>query len=618
MSGPARLGAMRRTIPMAVWLIMVLAGLSLLAWRMAVQFPPDDMEVPEVQCTLDATGGAAAQEAALSPPYRLAIPETGQRFRLFCRFSLALASEQLQGNALYIPSFIDRLLVEVNGERVALTELHLMRNLHLETVPAFVPLPASVLRDGGNEFRLTLSASRGRHVRLDRIYFGEASALRPYFHTRWFITAILPTLVIGGQIAFGIIFFVLWAARPKDREFGWLAIALLLGVLRGSVLIPDFGLDLADRPMWNLAVLWEVTAVLMFCRAVADVKESRWSWGWALAPLLLSLFFFTGRPSDVREPFIIASVALVVAYLALCLWVLGRATARGNQSALIVLVGLAAVCLFVARDVAYILEPEPDGVFLTRAIYSGFLAAVAMLMTLRFMRAMRELDNTAVTLRERVAATQAELSKTYEELRQRRETEAVNRERVRIMRDLHDGLGGELATMLALADAPQPRQDEIALHARAALADMRLIISSLEDYGGDLTLALGSWRERAGPQLRAAGLSLVWEISDVPTLEWLGPAQTLDVLRIVQEATTNVIKHARASCVTISTLETEEGVCMMICDDGDGGVSQSTGDGIGNMRARAQRLNASLRIMPGPGGGTCVQLVLPRHGGSQG
>lgn len=605
---------MRRPIQMAAWLVLALAGLSLLAWRLAVQLPPENLEVQAVRCELFSSAGIlVANDAALAPPYRLERPESGLRYTLSCRFSLLLRADEIRGRVLYVPSFIDKLLVAVNGERVAQSELYLMRNLHLETTPAFVALPHDVLREGVNEFQVTVSASRGRHVRLDRIYVGEASALRPYFHARWFITAVLPTLVVGAQIAFSIIFFVLWAARPRDREFGWLAVALVLGVLRGSVLIPDFGLDLSGRPMWNIAVFWEVAAVLMFCRAVSGRRESRWSWCWAVWPLLLTLYFFFGKPAIIQEPFIMASVVMVTAYMALSLWVLGRAAIRGNQSALIVLLGMTMLSLFAGRDVAYILGPEPDGVFLTRAVYSGFLVAVATLMTLRFVRAMRELDNTAVTLRERVAQTQAELSKTYEELRMRRETEAVNRERVRIMRDLHDGLGGELASMLALADAPQPRQREIALHARAALADMRLIISSLEDYGGDLTLALGSWRERAGPQLRAAGLTLLWEIRDVPSLDWLGPAQTLDVLRIVQEATTNVIKHAQASRVTIATLATEQGVSLTICDDGQGGVPQAGGNGIGNMQARAARLNATLRIMPAPGGGTCVQLLLPHR-----
>src|SRR3546814_16374577 len=108
------------------------------------------------------------------------------------------------------------------------------------------------------------------------------------------------------------------------------------------------------------------------------------------------------------------------------------------------------------------------------------------------------------------------------------------------MRDLHDGIGGELASMLALADAPAPRTQEIARHARAALTDMRLIIGSLEDYGGDLSLALVAWREPAEPQLRAAVLRLVWSVDDVPPPATLDPPQVLVVLAHVQEARTHV------------------------------------------------------------------------------
>src|SRR3546814_16240735 len=122
----------------------------------------------------------------------------------------------------------------------------------------------------------------------------------------------------------------------------------------------------------------------------------------------------------------------------------------------------------------------------------------------------------------------------------------MNRERALLMLDLHDGMGGERASMLALADAPAPRTQEIARHARAALTDMRLIVGSLADYGGNLSLALVAWRERAAPPLRAAGPRLVWSVDDVPPLEKFGAARVLAVLRTVPAAATNQRKQAGA------------------------------------------------------------------------
>src|SRR4029434_10116892 len=88
---------------------------------------------------------------------------------------------------------------------------------------------------------------------------------------------------------------------------------------------------------------------------------------------------------------------------------------------------------------------------------------------------------------------------------------ALARERTRLMRDLHDGLGGQLVSIVALSErgnATAPIGDA----ARAALKDLRLVIDSMDDIGGDLMLALGSWRERAMAQLRPHNIALEWHV----------------------------------------------------------------------------------------------------------
>lgn len=196
----------------------------------------------------------------------------------------------------------------------------------------------------------------------------------------------------------------------------------------------------------------------------------------------------------------------------------------------------------------------------------------------------------------------------------RREAEAVERERGRLMRDLHDGVGGDLASMLALADDPEPHPSEIAAHARSALADMRLIIASLEDYGGDLTLALGAWRERLDPLVRSAGLTLDWRVDDLPPLPGLGPTQVLDVLRIVQEAVTNVLKHARASRIVLAAYERGPDLAIAIRDDGVGLGEQAGGNGLRNMATRAERLGGTIAVSR-QDGETSVVLTIPRSPG---
>ncbi len=600
-----------RSITGIVWLVAALAGLSLLSAILALKEPDASMAVRDLSChERGENGQAPGAERPVALPYAAPFAERMRRGDTVCAFTLALTEAETADAALLIPSFVDSIALAVNGQRLAIADVYMMRNLRFATLPAFIPLPQDILRAGGNRFTLSLSARPGRAAALDRIFFGAADELRPYYHARWFVTVALPTLVVGGEIALSIIFALIWSVRPRESAFGWLAVTLALGALRGSVLIPDFRGETPGPFYWDLVVPWETLAGLMFCRAITGMRNTRWTGLLALPPLA-SLLAFAALPGN--ELPIGAIMLLAGVYFLLAIGVLVRGVARGNRDARIVLPGMVVLLAFVLHDFATLIHADPDGILLTRTTFSVFLIAIVTLMTLRFVQAMQAADNATVMLRERVAATEAELRVTYEELRLRREAEAVERERLRLMRDLHDGLGGELVSMLALADGANPNAREIASHARAALADMRLIIGSLEDYGGDLPLALGAWRERAEPQVRAAGLTLAWSAPDLPPIEGLGSAQVLDILRIVQEAVTNVIRHAQASRVSVAVFEQGDSFAIAICDDGKG-LGESTGasgNGIGNMRMRAGRLNAGLTIGRDDGE-TRVLLILPR------
>ena len=197
------------------------------------------------------------------------------------------------------------------------------------------------------------------------------------------------------------------------------------------------------------------------------------------------------------------------------------------------------------------------------------------------------------------------------------------------MRDLHDGLGGQLVSIVALSErgnATAPIGDA----ARAALKDLRLVIDSMDDIGGDLMLALGSWRERAMAQLRPHDIALEWHVltpQGLPVHPELRPWHVIQIVRLLDEALTNAVKHAgaRRITVTIETLGDEAGDtacgCITVADDGKGfelapdGKSaadgRAAGRGLRNMRGRAQRCGADLELRSGTGG-TSVRLTLPR------
>jgi signal transduction histidine kinase len=94
----------------------------------------------------------------------------------------------------------------------------------------------------------------------------------------------------------------------------------------------------------------------------------------------------------------------------------------------------------------------------------------------------------------------------------------------------------------------------------------------------------------------------------------LKPSTVFALQRIVLEAITNALKHSGAQLLRLSARANNGEVEVRIEDDGRGfdTTRHAAGLGLANMRARAQRIGAQLRIYSHPGNGTIVRLSLPR------
>jgi signal transduction histidine kinase len=156
-------------------------------------------------------------------------------------------------------------------------------------------------------------------------------------------------------------------------------------------------------------------------------------------------------------------------------------------------------------------------------------------------------------------------------------------------------------------DAPKV---EIAAELREALDTLRLTIDSLEPTDNDLLTLLGNVRYRLEGRLKRQGIALDWRVHDLPPLDSLTPQNVLHILRILQEAFTNVLKHARARRIGVETGIVGQEVFIRISDDGCGFAGGRQGRGLANMKMRAQALGGRLDIQPSSAGTTLI-LHLP-------
>ncbi len=214
---------------------------------------------------------------------------------------------------------------------------------------------------------------------------------------------------------------------------------------------------------------------------------------------------------------------------------------------------------------------------------------------------------------------------------------ALEEERRRLRRDLHDGLGPQLASQtLTLTAARQllaqrPAEADALLaeaikHAQAAVSDIRRVVYDLRPPAlDDLGLA-GALRAQVA-EFGASGVRFVVSVPE--HLPPLPAAVEVACYRVAQEALTNVVKHAQAhACALTVTVEAAGGavaavaaaaveaapgaVVLEVTDDGRGlPAERRAGVGLGSMRERAAELGGQCSIEPGPGGGTRVLARLP-------
>jgi signal transduction histidine kinase len=295
---------------------------------------------------------------------------------------------------------------------------------------------------------------------------------------------------------------------------------------------------------------------------------------------------------------------------------------RQDVPSLLLGCAVTIVMTSLAHDMLEVLKVIPDHrIFYTRLSYSAMLVALGAGLTFRFAQALNRVDGFAAHLVIQLRAAEEKLKASFAREQERERAAALARERARLMRDLHDGLGGQLVSIVALSERDKDGAG-IGEAARAALKDLRLVIDSMDDISGDLMLALGSWRERAAAQLRPHQIALDWRAvpPGLPVYPELRPWHVIQIIRILDEAVTNAVKHAGAKRVTVSieTLRDIDGErgCITVADDGKGfaidGAGRPSSRGLRNMKDRAARCGAALELSSGAGG-TTVRLQLPRR-----
>jgi signal transduction histidine kinase len=229
----------------------------------------------------------------------------------------------------------------------------------------------------------------------------------------------------------------------------------------------------------------------------------------------------------------------------------------------------------------------------------------------------------SIGTRRRYVAALEERAERLEREREAEAARAVAEEQARIARELHDVLAHNVAVMVVQAAAgsdafeTRPQRARQALEAiettgRGALAELRRVLGAISAGGGAaFTPEPGLDRlDELLDQVRATGLEVSLTVEG--TRRALPAGVDLSAYRLVQEALTNTLKHARATRADVVLRYGDHDVDVEVRDNGTGAVdTKGSGRGLTGMRERVGTFGGSMSAGPAGAGGFAVVARLP-------
>lgn len=545
--------------------------------------------------------------------------ETGDFHVMAGRFRFERSALGAEPLALYTVSTRNQFSVIVNGREVGRNFARPTDQVLAWYRPYLFPLPAGSLVAGTNTVEIRVSSQDS--VGIGRVMIGPNSAIRDNFNSQFFWQITAPLAANFAMLMMGGLALLFWFGRRQEVELAWLSLSTALWFLRNYQYF-------AEITPFEIAIFNALTVYATYFASVVTaafyfhfIKLPRTNW-------IVATLIIIGIPLSVAHALLGASN--LVFYIPTTILIFGVAGLairdlwrnRNIEHGAISL-GMMIAPVFSLYDVTLANGHrgwDGDGFYLS--VFGGFLYSLAFLISFgkRALDAFGNLAAANLMLEQRIAETRAELALSEAARQELVVGQALAGERERLMQEMHDGIGSNLITALAVARQQNQPASTIKTLGRA-LADLKITVDSLEPVEGDLVALIGNLRHRMQGDLRDAGVICRWEVDTCGSLDWLDAANALHVLRIFQEAIGNVLAHSGATEMRIGCREETRGgasgIAAYVADNGHGfdTAQEWPGKGLASIRARAAALHGDLDCTSDCAAGTTIKLWLPyrRH-----
>ncbi|MBN4076851.1 hypothetical protein JYT48_01085 [Mariprofundus ferrooxydans] len=464
--------------------------------------------------------------------------------------------------------------------------------------PIYYGIPAGNLSVGDNIIQIHIKAYANDGGGISKVLLGEHDILFPLYEGRYFLQIDMSMMAVVLNIFAGLIALTLWLFRRRDAIYGWFS---LVSFTSAFFISNQFIRDIpVDREVWQWAVHisigWFSFGLLAFALRFVECDRlllERLLTGYMILSSIILLLL------DNTRLFLLWHIGSLSMVAYACILLFKKWLELKQPVDLFVFCALLITLVLGFHDwgtrLSNLQFSYPVLMHLGPAL---MLMSISWILIIRFIQSANQNEQFNEILTQRIEATKAALNIEHQKVQHLLQQEAQAQERDRIMKDLHDGLGRYLMaahSMAQLNDADKGLQQAL----NDAVFWLR---SSLDSGNEDIGAMLGTLRYRLDPQLKACGITLHWQMDDLSEHR-LSSEGRLHLMRIVQEAITNVIKHAQASSLSISiTVQPDKSIRLHIQDDGCGFSGSKEGHGMSNMRSRIEAIGGKLELLSGENG----------------
>jgi len=530
-------------------------------------------------------------------------------------------ASSIHSRYLYIPRWKSDGQIAVYRDIRLLYQSHANMEWNGWNIPLWIPLDETSDAVMPHVILVRVEHPRNSGGGISSIWLGEENSLGWRYHLRDLLQVQLPFMSSAAFLAVGLFSLFVWFRQRIESLYILFFCISLAAYLRSM----HYYLGAERLPISDEWFSWLTVNSLYWIFAMVHIflnylhrRPLRWLnhvvAGVTLTVGIVTLPFLSALP----DVYLIAPLVYVVLLLmGTMVATMGLRNSRLSQSQDGVLLASWSMVGMLFGLYDWLLQNDYvniEGIYLGSYSNIGAFLIFMYILLHRYIGAIDDAKQLNVSLEGRLQARDVELLESHRLLREIEQRQMLAQERQRMVQDMHDGLGSSLISALRVVEHGRVNETDITQILKGCIDDLKLAIDSMEPVEADLLLLLATLRFRLGPRLESTGISLRWEVEDVPALDWLDPRNALHILRILQEAFTNIIKHAHATEIRIATRVENDFAVVTVTDNGQGFLVESAlkngGKGLSNQMRRADAIGAKINF-DSNAAGTCMTLRLP-------